>query len=538
MASESYDYIIAGGGTAGCILANRLTADPAIRVLMVEAGGSGRHLYSEIPLFIPYVIGNPRFDWMLKTEPEPNLGGRVVPLPRGKMLGGSTGINGMVYVRGHRWDYDNWAALGNTGWGWSDVLPYFMRSETWDGEAMQGRGGTGEWRIGDPGMRWPALDAYRGAATQVGIPETPDYNSGDNTGVAYFQANIHGGRRQSTAKAFLHKIAKRPNLTVVTGATVDQITLDGHRATGLLWHKDGEPHHATAKAEVLCCAGAYASPALLERSGIGDPERLRSIGITPLHALPGVGRNLQDHWQVRVQTRLSNTVTLNGRAGSLLGKALMGLDYVTRRKGPLSAQPALLAAFTKVMEDAVAPDVQIHVSAASYDRVGGPMHPYPGITSAVCILRPTSRGHAHARSSDPEAPPEILHNYLDTDYDRQIAVKCVELVRRITGAPAMAHLSPQEVAPGAEVQGHDALLDYARRSIATTFHPVGTCAMGTGTDAVVAPDLRVHGIGGLRVVDASVMPVIPSGNTAAPTVMIAEKAADMIRAAQRDTVAA
>jgi len=531
MSENTYDYIIAGGGTAGCLLANRLSKNPNTRVLLVEAGGNGRHPYIEVPLMLPKLLGNPKFDWMYVSAPEPHCHGRSIPLPRGFMLGGSSGINGMVYVRGHRWDYDNWAAQGNEGWGWADVLPYFMRSESFLGEDLQGHGRTGEWKIGDPGMRWPALDGYAEAATEIGIPPTHDYNCGDNEGVQYFQALVMRGRRQSTEKAFLRPVSGRRNLTVRTGALAERIVTDGRRAVGLTFRADGETVTATARREVILCAGAFGTPALLERSGIGAPERVKALGLTPVHDLPGVGENLQDHWHIRVQTRLRNTKTLNSYASSLYGKAFMGANYMFRRRGPLSAQPTLLAVFTRVLEDAPAPDIQIHVSAGSYDRVGGPIHNYPGMTSAVCILRPESRGHVHATSPEPDAPPEILNNFLAADYDQEIAVRSVELVRRIVSASAMARFEPQEIAPGIDIRDRDDVLDYARRTISTTFHPVGTCKMGQDENAVVDARLNVRGMQGLRVVDASIMPTIPSGNTCAPVVMIAERAADMILAA-------
>ena len=531
MSDWTFDYIIAGGGTAGCLLANRLSKDPNVRVLMVEGGGSGKHPYVEVPLLLPKLLGNPRFDWMYKTVPEPNLGGRTVPLPRGKMLGGSSGINGMVYVRGHRWDYDNWAAQGLDGWSWNEVLPYFMRSEGFVGGDLQGHGTTGEWKISDPEMRWPVLDGYARAATEHGIPATRDYNSGENEGVQYFQALVLNGRRQSTEKAFLRPATNRQNLRICTKAMIDLVELTEGRATGLRFQHDGVTVTATARREVILCAGAYGTPAILERSGIGNADRLFDIGIKPVHNLPGVGENLQDHWQLRIQTRVRNTKTLNNNLTTTLGKVQMGLDYLLRRKGPLSAQPALLATFAKVMQDAPAPDVQIHTSAASYDRVGGPIHNYPGISSAVCILRPESRGYVHATSRKANDAPAILHNYLDTEYDREIAVRSIELVRKIVDCPAMSGFEPEEMSPGPASQSRDELLDFARKTISTTFHPVGTCKMGTGGDAVVDARLNVRGIDALRIVDASVMPTIPSGNTCAPVVMIAERAADLITGA-------
>ncbi|MFZ2100991.1 MAG: GMC family oxidoreductase N-terminal domain-containing protein [Oricola sp.] len=528
MSDHVYDYIIAGGGTAGCLLANRLSKDPATRVLMVEAGGSGRHLYIEVPLMLPKLLGNPKFDWCYETVPEPHCHDRRIRLPRGRMLGGSSGINGMVYVRGDRWDYDNWAAQGNEGWGWADVLPYFMRSEGFVGPDLQGHGTAGEWRISDPGVRWEALDAYVEAVTQTGIPATHDYNSGNSDGVQYFQALVLNGRRQSTEKAFLRPAADRSNLTVRTGAMIDRVTVDGRRATGLVFHENGQTVTATARREVILCAGAYASPVIMERSGIGNPERVSALGISPVHELRGVGENLQDHWHLRVQHRLSNTKTLNSKVHSLVGRALMGADYLFRRKGPLSAQPALLNTFARVMEDAPAPDVQILTSAASYNRVGGPVDNFPGITSAICIMRPESIGHVHAETADPAAMPAILHNYLAAEYDQEIAFRSVELARRIVSAPAMARFRPEEKGPGPDVRSRDEIVDFARQSVATTFHPVGTCKMGQGPEAVVDARLRVHGMEGLRVVDASVMPTIPTGNTCAPVVMIAERASDLI----------
>ena len=525
-----WDYVIVGGGTAGCVLANRLSADPRVQVMVLEAGGSGRDPRIEVPLMLGQLIGNPRFDWGWSTAPEPHLDGRVLPLPRGRMLGGSSCMNGMVYVRGHRIDYDGWAALGNEGWGWSDVLPLFMRSEAAAGPPMQGHGGDGPWRNSDPGVRWPVLDAYAEAAVEAGIPRTEDYNAGDNHGVAYFRATIHRGRRQSAEKAFLRPARARPNLTVLTGALAGRLVLEGRRVAGVEVLHEGGTQVARAGREVLLCAGAYASPALLERSGIGQPERLQALGIAPQHALPGVGENLQDHWQIRVQHRVHDTPTLNRIGRSLWGKAWLAARYLAFRSGPMSAQPPLLAAFATVTEGAPAPDVQIHVSAASYDRVGGPMHPWPGITSSACILRPESRGNVHAASADPRAQPEIVHNFLAAEADREIAVRAVELVRRIMAQPAMAQFRPEETSPGPDLRDRDALLAYARRVVATVFHPVGSCRMGRDPMAVVTPRLLLHGLSGLRIVDASVMPTIPSGNTAAPVVMIAERAADLIRA--------
>lgn len=527
---RTWDYVIAGGGTAGCVLANRLSEDTGLSVLLLEAGGSGRDIRVEVPLLIGKVMGNPAFDWKWHSAPEPHLGGRVLPLPRGRMLGGSSGMNGMVYVRGHRTDYDGWAAAGCPGWAWADVLPWFMRSERAEGPPMQGHGSSGPWINADPGVRWPVLDAWLDAADQAGIPRTDDYNGGENEGAAYCRASIHRGRRQSTEKAFLRPARGRANLTVLTGALVRRLMVEGRRVTGVEVAHRGRVAVVRAGREVVLSAGTYASPAILERSGIGQADRLRDLGIAPVHDLPGVGENLQDHWQIRVQHRVHDTPTLNALGGSAVGRAAMAAVWAVARKGPMAAQPPLLTAFTRVTDGAPAPDLQIHVSAASYDRVGGPLHPWPGITSSACILRPAARGHVHVTTPDPDTQPEILSNLLGHPDDREIAVRGVALVRRVMAQPAMARFRPEETSPGPDTRDRDALLDYARRVVSTVFHPVGTCRMGDGPGAVVGPDLSLIGLVGLRIADASVMPLIPSGNTAAPTVMIAERAADLIRA--------
>lgn len=535
---ETFDYVIVGGGTAGCVLANRLTADPKIKVLLLEAGGNGRGFYVGIPLTLGLVIGNPKHDWRYKSEPEPHLNGREMPLPRGLGLGGSTVINGMVYVRGHAYDYDSWAAQGNRGWSWKDVLPYFKKSEAFHSGGNEFHGGNGEWGISDPGVRWEILEAYRKAAIDRGIPATDDYNSGENEGVAYFVANIRKGVRQTAERAFLRPAAERPNLKILTGCLVDNVILTGNRASGVRYTRNAQSFTVQAGREVILAAGAFGSPALLERSGIGQPERLKALGIEPRHNLPGVGENLQDHWQIRVQHRVHGTKTLNSRAGTKLRRILMGMQYVLTHTGPMSGQPTLLAAFTRVMEDAPAPDVQIHVSAASYDRVGGPMHPFPGITSSVCILRPESRGHVHIDGRDPAAAPHILNNFLAAELDQEIAVRSVGLVRHIAGSRELERFSPEEISPKPDVQSREEILEYARRVVTTVFHPCGTCKMGSDPMAVVDDRLHVYGVAGLRVVDASIMPTLVSGNTAAPTVMIAEKAADLIIEDRRAAMAA
>lgn len=527
--SPTYDYIIVGGGTAGCVLANRLSADPSVEVLMIEGGGEGRGFYVDMPLGLAFLIGRPQYDWLYKGEPEPYLDGRRMPLPRGKMLGGSSAINGLIYVRGHAYDYNQWAQLGNRGWSWESVLPYFKRSEAFHHPGSEAHGTEGEWSVSDPNVRWEALVAYRQAAIEQGIPASDDYNSGDNEGVAFFVATIKNGVRHSTARAFLQPIRHRRNLTVVTNALVDRVTFDGKRASGIIFSIDGQSQEAKAGREVILSAGAYGSPAILERSGVGAPDVLSDAGIEVLHGLPGVGENLQDHWHIRVQHRLHNTHTLNTRGGTRLGRMLLGMQYLATKRGPLGGSPTLLGAFIKTSPDAPAPDIQIHVSGSTSPSFGGAMHPFPGITSSVCILRPESRGHCHVADRYPSVQPRILHNFLKEEADREIAIRSVEAVRRIVASSAMDRFEPEEILPTAAVQSRDELLDYARRTVNTTFHPVGTCKMGRDRMAVVDDRLRVHGLSGLRVVDASIMPTIVSGNTQAPTVMIAEKAADFIR---------
>jgi choline dehydrogenase len=533
-----FDYIIVGAGPAGCVLANRLTADPTVRVLLLEAGGRDDYIWIHIPVGYLYCMGNQRTDWCFKTEAEPGLNGRALAYPRGKVLGGCSSINGMIYMRGQARDYDQWRQLGNAGWSWDDVLPYFKRSQDQVRGADEMHGIGGETRVEEQRLSWEILDAFREAAAETGIPKTDDFNRGNNEGCGYFQVTQRRGIRRSAARAFLHPVLKRPNLTVMTHAQAKRVRLDGRRATGVEFWRDGAASVANASREVILAAGAVGSPQLLQVSGIGPAELLQRNGIEIRHALPGVGENLQDHLQLRLAYKVSNTKTLNERASRLIGRLGIGLEYALFRRGPMSMAPSQLGAFAKSDPSRETPDLQYHVQPLTLDRFGEPLHPFPAFTASVCNLRPTSRGSIHITGPDARAAPAIKPNYLASEEDRRVAVAAIRLTRRICAAPALARFAPEEFKPGSEFRS-DAELEKIAGDIATTiFHPVGTCRMGPDDRSVVDERLRVHGIGGLRVVDASIMPTITSGNTNAPTVMIAEKAADMIREDARAVKAA
>ena len=528
-----YDYIIVGAGSAGCLLANRLSAAPQTRVLVLEAGGRDNWIWFHIPVGYLFAIGNPRSDWMFKTEPEPGLNGRSLNYPRGKAIGGSSSINAMIYMRGQAADYDHWRQLGLGGWGWDDVLPYFRKHENHffgDGPA---HATGGELHVSAPRVRWDLLDAFRAAAEQAGIKSIADFNAGDNEGVCAFHVNQKRGRRWSAASAFLKPVLNRPNLKLETGCLAENIVFDGKRATGVRWRQNGVSRTARCRGEVILAAGAIGSPQLLMLSGVGPAAHLREHGIGIVADRPGVGGNLQDHLQLRLIFKVDGIATLNERYHSRFGFAGMFAEYVLLRRGPLTMAPSQLGVFTRSDADQARANLQYHVQPLSLDKFGDPLHAFPAFTASVCNLQPTSRGTVRLRSSAPKDAPAIAPHYLSTDRDRRIAASAIRLTRRIAAQPALAPFHPQEYLPGSGVRDDDeADLIKAAGDIGTTiFHPVGTAKMGLPSDPMTVVDgrLRVAGVERLRVIDASVMPTITSGNTNAPTMMIAEKGAAMLR---------
>ncbi|QPS07261.1 choline dehydrogenase [Delftia acidovorans] len=532
---DSYDYVIVGAGSAGCVLAARLSEDPATRVLLLEAGPPDRSPWIHLPIGYGKTMWSPVYNWKFETDPDPNMNGRRIYWPRGRTLGGSSSINGLIYVRGQRQDYDHWAALGNAGWSYEEVLPYFVKSEGNARGAFPGHGAYGPLKVSDIGAQHPLIEAFIAGAGQVGVPRTEDFNGRDQEGAGYYQLTTHKGLRCSTAKAYLGEARRRPNLRIETDAMATQLVVRGRRATGIRYRQGGQERQARAQAEVILSAGAIQSPQLLQLSGIGPAALSQSLGIPVVHDLPGVGENLQDHLQIRLGYECSQPITTNDQLNSWMGRTRLGLEWLLFRSGALAVGINQGGCFMRALRDeqgrpvAATPDIQFHVSTLSADMAGGQVHPYSGFTMSVCQLRPESRGQLRIRSRDAFEPPSIQPNYLATDLDRRTNVAAVRAARAIADTPAMRPFVKREVKPGPDAHSDAQLLEFCRNHGATIFHPSGTCRMGSDALAVVDARLRVHGMAGLRVVDCSVMPTLVSGNTNAPVVMMAEKAADMVR---------
>ncbi|MBU3609265.1 GMC family oxidoreductase N-terminal domain-containing protein [Polynucleobacter wuianus] len=533
--ANTYDYIIIGAGSAGCMLAKRLTENPQKKVLLIEAGKSDNYIWIHIPVGYLYCIDNPRADWRFKTVAEKGLNGRSLLYPRGRVLGGCSSINGMIYMRGQAGDYESWVqATGDEAWSWENALKRYKAFEDYHSEANQWHGKGGEWTVSKQRLRWPIMDKFRDAAVEAGIPASDDFNRGDNFGVGYFDVSQRKGWRLNTSKAFLKDAAKRSNLTVLTEAIVTKLKIDPvtNNCYGVEFRKNGMSTESVINStgEVILSAGAIGSVQILERSGIGAASHLNKLGIPVIADLPGVGENLQDHLQLRMIYKVNGIKTLNTKANSLFGKMMIGLEYLLRRSGPMSMAPSQLGAFAYSSPNQKSANVEYHVQPLSLEKFGEDLHSFNAFTASVCNLRPTSRGNVHITSTHPEAPPAINPNYLSTDEDRKVAAESLRLTRNIVKQSALAPYMPEEYKPGMQYQTDEELAKAAGDIGTTIFHPVGTCKMGRDDDpmAVLDSQLRVRGIHHLRVVDASAMPTITSGNTAAPTMMIAERVAELL----------
>lgn len=524
---QTCDYVIVGAGSAGSVLANRLSADPKNRVILLEAGGRDNYHWVHIPVGYLYCIGNPRTDWGYSTAPDPGLNGRALLYPRGRILGGCSAINGMIYMRGQARDYDMWAQSGCTGWSWDDLLPLFRDQEDFYRGADDLHGAGGPLRVEEARVRWDVLDAFLDAAAEEGIPRTPDFNRGDNAGGGYFHVTQRRGWRWSAARAFLHPAAGRKNLQVITEAQVERLVIEDGRIVGLRYLRDNAPFEIRAR-EVVLAAGAIGSPAILERSGIGKAGHLQSLGIPVAADVPGVGENLQDHLQLRLIFKVRGVKTLNTMANSMIGKARIGLEYLINRSGPMAMAPSQAGIFARSFPEKETADLEWHLQPVSLDKFGDAVHPFPAMTASVCNLRPESRGSVHVTSADFRAAPRIAPNYLSTEGDRRVAAQAIRMTRAIAARPAFARFDPSEYKPGPDYRTEDDLIRAAGEIGTTIFHPVGTARMGIDPGAVVDPRCRLRALPGLRIADASVMPTITSGNTNAPSMMIGEKAARMI----------
>jgi choline dehydrogenase len=522
-----FDYVVIGAGSAGCAVAARLSEDPGVTVALIEAGGRAWNPWLHIPVGYFKTMHNPAVDWRYRTAPEPGLNGRRIEWPRGKVLGGSSALNGLLYVRGQPEDYDHWRQLGNAGWSWADVLPVFRQGERQERGADALHGGDGPLAVSDMRAHRPLCDRFIEAAEAAGIPRNDDFNGPDQEGVGYFQLTMAKGLRCSAATAYLGPARRRANLEIVTSALTRRIRFDGRRATGVEIERGGQTETVEARREIVLAAGAIGSPQILQLSGVGPGELLAAHGIAPVHALPGVGENLQDHLQARSVHEVTEP-TLNDEVNSFFGRMRIGLDFVLRRRGPMTMGASQVGAFARTSPDCATPDIQFHIQPLSSQSPGHGLDPFSAFTVSVCQLRPESRGHVRIISADPREHPEILANYLDTETDRRVMVAGVRVGRKIAEAPPLAPILKGEREPGPEVTTNDEILDWIRRRATTIYHPAGTCRMGSDGMAVVDARLRVHGIEGLRVADASIMPTITSGNTNAPAIMIGEKAAMMI----------